>query len=471
MAIVENAVVDPFHNKHINFVTEQSSEVYTYVHVPSRYYVFDDLVHDDLGDDYEKMWMRGIGRKSMRYIQGPDVPRGEIALCVSGSILRHCLKVVRELSKHQNWLTITWVSVFNIPNFTMHHKDDCYEEYSELAETFFETFRFGDNVKSVSVCSSEFSHDMQRHIVRELCGKAELEELVLVSNHYQLPMKFGKTLATLMSLKKLDLSGCDMPGDRCEELAEALNQLPLVELDCQENKMGNCLDLLLLPSGKKSMKRLNLKDCYLSKEDGKNLAQTMSHGLLPVVEELNLYDNTLTDCLAEMLSGSGLPYLKILDLGRTELSESDVEGISGAVKEGKLPQLEELILESNKLSDHYNDLLGGTKHPGFQSLKKMSLRDTDPSDADLGYLVQAMKDEKFSKLENLDFGCNSLSDRETDAVHSVVKACIDYGRRGFKLQLAGNYIYLNDEKQAKLESLVKSKAVIISRMCIKFKYD
>ena len=42
----EIRVVDPLHNENINFVTEQSAK-YQYVHVPSRYYVFDTLIEDE----------------------------------------------------------------------------------------------------------------------------------------------------------------------------------------------------------------------------------------------------------------------------------------------------------------------------------------------------------------------------------------------------------------------------------------
>ena len=210
MAIVEKATVDPFHNKHINFVTEQSSQVYTYVHVPCRYYVFDDLVDDDLGDDYEEMWMRGFSERSIRYIQGEDIPRGQCALNVGGDILSNCLKVIRKLSKYQHWLSITWVHITNLLDVTRYRKEDCFNEYSELAELLFENYRLGENVKSVTIRHCRFSHDMYRHITRELLGRDQLETLVFIGNNSKLPLKLSKTLVTLTSLKKLDLSYCEI---------------------------------------------------------------------------------------------------------------------------------------------------------------------------------------------------------------------------------------------------------------------
>ena len=110
-----------------------------------------------------------------------------------------------------------------------------------------------------------------------------------------------------------------------------------------------------------------------------------------------------------------------------------------AVKQGKLPRLEKLILESNKLSDHYNDLLGGTEHPGFQSLKELYLRDTNPSKADMAHLTKAVKDGKFDKLKCLDVRSNSLGERDVDEVGPFARSCVDTYRGEFVLRMETNY--------------------------------
>ena len=45
---------------------------------------------------------------------------------------------------------------------------------------------------------------------------------------------------------------------------QSLGQLPLVDLNLEENEMSHCLELLVLPSGMPSLKKLDLKNCSLT---------------------------------------------------------------------------------------------------------------------------------------------------------------------------------------------------------------
>ena len=57
-----------------------------------------------------------------------------------------------------------------------------------------------------------------------------LEKLILTENSISADMKLDKVVAALISLKELDLKGCDINAYNCEELMEALRQLPLEAL-------------------------------------------------------------------------------------------------------------------------------------------------------------------------------------------------------------------------------------------------
>ena len=110
----EIKVVDPLHNENINFVTEQSVK-YQYVHVPSRYYVFDTLMEDEPLEGPEDIF-RGIKDTAMHYNgrnmnnNSSNCPDAECVLCVTGRDLRDTLNIIRELSKHQ-FVGVTWLHI------------------------------------------------------------------------------------------------------------------------------------------------------------------------------------------------------------------------------------------------------------------------------------------------------------------------------------------------------------------------
>ena len=225
-ALGEMGIVDPFHNKHINFVAEQLGSTYRYVSVPSKYYVFDTFGKDDderrnFGKCPEDSPMHYVVDKEL--LEDDDYKSAECVMYVSGYYSTYrSLQVIRELSKHQSLL----LRRIHIANPRLDGSDAAEKEDCELTELFFETFQMWEAI-SVHFENTILPYHVYKDIARKLCDCQQLEQLVISKNDFSFfNQRLDKVIRRLTSLKQFSLSEHPMSAHQCEMLMESLHQLP-----------------------------------------------------------------------------------------------------------------------------------------------------------------------------------------------------------------------------------------------------
>ena len=103
-----------------------------------------------------------------------------------------------------------------------------------------------------------------------------------------------------------------------------------------------------------SLTFLHLPATEICAADVGAIAAATCNGKLPVLKQLELSDNILTG-LVEHLMTVEYPSLEILWLDKTRLSKADVRSLSEAVHEGRIPELKDLNLSDNTLTNCYED--------------------------------------------------------------------------------------------------------------------
>ena len=173
--LCEMELVNPFHNKHINSVTEQSGSTYQYVCVPSKYYVFDTF---GKGDDERRNFGKGPKDTPMHYVISHDISQienyhhPECVLQVNGYYSTYrSLQVIRELSKYHESLSLRRI---HIANPRLNASDTADNKDSELTELFFETLKFKD-ARSVHFENTNLPYHVYKNITRKLCECQVLE--------------------------------------------------------------------------------------------------------------------------------------------------------------------------------------------------------------------------------------------------------------------------------------------------------
>ncbi len=157
----------------------------------------------------------------------------------------------------------------------------------------------------------------------------------------------------------------------------------------------------------------------------------LDHTHLPVLETLDLSQQKVTRSaskeglnqtvddkklgkLSDLFGGTkagnlGFPSLKRLFLGRTDPSPADLQALALAVREKKLPKLQELSLDGNELTDSLHELFGGSDHPGFPTLEILSLVDTSLSTTDINCLSNSVQSGKLPELKQLNLSKNRVA--------------------------------------------------------------
>ena len=130
-----------------------------------------------------------------------------------------------------------------------------------------------------------------------------------------------------------------------------LNKLPaLKHLDIGSNCLTGCIQRLRNVRSPRSLflEGLNVSYGRLSRDDLRTLPIVMKN--LPRLRSLYLIGNGLTGILGELFTEHGLPSVGLLDLQETKLDRRDINSLSGAVREGKVPHIRKLFLYANNLS-------------------------------------------------------------------------------------------------------------------------
>ena len=161
-----------------------------------------------------------------------------------------------------------------------------------------------------------------------------------------------------------------------------------------------------------SLKELCLYNCCM--------AQTVSDAVVVGVlncndlESLDLGENSMTDCIAFLLSRtSGFPELKSLLLSDAELSKDDILSISVAVKDDKLPHLQILHLSRNDLTENLERFFCTENHPGFRSLQEFRIDSAHINESDICAISNAILQDKLPNMSQFTYSPDILSQLST----------------------------------------------------------
>ena len=158
------------------------------------------------------------------------------------------------------------------------------------------------------------------------------------------------------TLQLLGVADCNLSPADIIHLSRAfqLNKFPaLIHLDISHNCLtGQINNLLYNPAspGYCSLQGLNLSSGQLNKADLQSLGHAMSNWKAGKLRSLHLIENQLTGLIEGLFTGASFPFVGLLDLQHTQLNKKDIDSLSRAVKEGKLPHLRKLFLYGNNLS-------------------------------------------------------------------------------------------------------------------------
>ena len=153
---------------------------------------------------------------------------------------------------------------------------------------------------------------------------------------------------------------------------------------------------------------------------------------------LHLYGTNLTGLLSCFLRDPhpGLPQLEKLKLGNTALNKEDLQHLSNITQSNKLPKLQELDLSWNILTGCLSSLLLH-HNPVLPELKKLNLHSSRINKEDLQNLTHLIQTHKLPGLERLNLQWNRLSEMETDVGH-LIEACVTHHQRKLDLNLQNN---------------------------------
>ena len=283
--------------------------------------------------------------------------------------------------------------------------DDFYLKGDMLLTDLFFKLDIDKELEVVIMKECILSESLFAYITKQLHGCNKLRELS-ISWSVEINSSLGEALATMTSLRKVKLSGA--PQSLGKALVCGLSNCHLLEkvtfqncilTDCVGGLFGNRNH-----PGFTSLTCLKLQQTKLSSKDLVSISKAISRDTLPALENLDISDNLLTNCLIHLFSNFdhiGQQHLKDLNLSHTGLSRSDLKSVSSAVQACKLPKLKYLNLSENILTNNIRELVGGPNHPGFRSLEYLDLHKSKLSTADWKYLLAAIHDDKFPCLDHL----------------------------------------------------------------------
>ncbi len=153
------------------------------------------------------------------------------------------------------------------------------------------------------------------------------------------------------------------------------------------------------------LKIIRLIRCNILAADYHALATAVKQHQVPQLEDFTLEDDNLTYEL-EILTSVTFPQLRILSL---HMQRADCHTLANAVKQDKFPLLEELTLDHNNLSNQMATLTSVI----YPALKKLMLRGCHLQVSDCYALEAASREHKFPQLEELGLDYNNMHDKLT----------------------------------------------------------
>ena len=260
-----------------------------------------------------------------------------------------------------------------------------------------------------------------------------LDDFVIAAHHPIFPYR------KCMTFRNCNLS-TDTLGSICTAVRDG--KVPnLREVDLSDIKLTNHMTDFFCSSDGPDFpwfRRLCFNNCGLGEVD---IMSIFSAGAkLSELEELDLSNNSLTN-LMQSLSRVDLPKFKILRLNNSELSTTDLEILANSIHTGKLPELCELDLSNNTLTNCLRYLLGFEIEGQSLSFCRLLLENTRLNKDDVHSLSTALMFIKLPKLKLLSLKENSLCSIEQDVemlIQSFREFTINLDGQGMRLDLRGN---------------------------------
>ena len=216
--------------------------------------------------------------------------------------------------------------------------------------------------------------------------------------------------------------------DDLRHLLSIASKLPkLIYLDLSHYKLKGCL-LSFLPDphpGLLNLKSLTLADDSFTKEDLHHLLLTTHK--LPKLKDLDLSYSILTGCLSSFLPDPHvvLPELNKLDLRGTGLNKKDLQHLFSIIERDKLPKLEQLYLSDNKLKACLSSFLTDP-HPGLPQLQLLGLTNATLNKKDLQHLTHLIQNKKLPCLNDLRVEHNRLCKKQKELGELIETSVVNH---------------------------------------------
>ena len=496
--------VRPLRNRYINVIDDKRKD--KAICIPSRYYVFKDP------RDIVKVTKFKVDRQS----NGLRIP-AECSMDLNGSDQFYgTLRLLQKINKYQEVL-ISWLAVADEENFVKQLKyggtvdkadtsiednlensthdyernnedfdsllkgmlHTTSEEYgsmdaatsmadalqveddnntdAEIDNLIIDTVQISKSITSLRLEGCVLSHRASHYIVHQLHGCDKITELDL-TGVTQVLDDLGDAIGKMTLLRSAAIHSATPPGS--QSLMSGLSHCQhLEELYLQENTLTGCLTHLfggLDHRGFQYLGVLELSNTKLGEADLTCISKATEHGKLPELRQLHLSHNILTNNI-ECLLDTDYPSLDWLWLDDTHTNKADIKHLSEAVHDGKLQELKDLNLSDNPLTSCLVELLGGTHHYGFHSLAHLQLKNTQLDEDDLLCLTKAVKSEKVPKLTWLYLEGNNLCTMEDQVMSMIQMLKKIYKKKEVFLYLDDNN--MGDRFRAEIESGIKGSGI------------
>ena len=211
-------------------------------------------------------------------------------------------------------------------------------------------------------------------------------------------------LVTYPLLTHLEIARTELSAGDITVICSAVRSPKFPKLRCH---LGD-LFAAAVPQELQKLRSLELNEIKLSVQDCRVIHELVANDKMPNLELLKM-SNTFGGGYMRFLFGESeiisFHSLSNLDMTRTSLNKSDLEILSQAITEDKVPQLQKLNLSCNILTESLDEILKSIN----QNLVELILIDTGLTDIDVKNLCSAITGKKFLKLKTLDLSCNTLT--------------------------------------------------------------
>ena len=221
----EGCTFDVFHNKYFNYPSKGGP----IVHIPSRFYRFDDDV-----PDFEAITIR-LSKSSLI-----DALTAEYLVKVTTKVsLLNTLRILQYVQKHQQ-ISVSSFRISDVSSKANDAEND--EENAEISRLLIHSFKLSNETSSISIEDGHLTKEAYSHIVNQLHCCSQLQVLRLRYIGQELPLELGYSAAMMTALRMIDLAHCGLTQDVSKALMSGLQHcLNLCHVCLQGNQLSSCL--------------------------------------------------------------------------------------------------------------------------------------------------------------------------------------------------------------------------------------